>query len=151
MRYSVRRIGLSSAARSGCLLGSLFALLPALALAGVAVTVLGGVHDALHQVEPITLNVLGQELLRVDLLDALRLQSIAHTLDTWLTSPPLLFAGLSLAILLVSGLFFALSGAVLGAAYNALAGAGLGVSLELRPEPPNHRPESEQPHALQHP
>ena len=59
MRYSIRRIGLSSALRMSLLLGWSVALCPALCLAGLAVQVLRTLSRALAQVQTLDITVLG--------------------------------------------------------------------------------------------
>ena len=79
MRYTVKRVSLRSALRLGFLLGGLVSLPPALLGAGIAVVALKTVNQALAQVTPITLSLLGQDLAQIDLLAALGLRLTAQT------------------------------------------------------------------------
>jgi hypothetical protein len=134
MRYTVRRIGLGSVARLGCVLGWLAALLPALCLSALGVTAVQRVHQALVQVAPITLSLFGQELIRIDLLEVLRLQPAAEFLAQWAGQPLLLFSYASLGLILAGGLVWMLTSVLVSAAYNVLARAGWGLTVELAEE-----------------
>ncbi len=134
VRYTVRRIGLTSVARLGCMLGWLTALLPALCFAGLAVAVVQRVHQALQQVTPITLSLFGQELIRIDLLEVLRLQPLAQVLARWAENPMLTFFSLALGLTLLGGVFWILTSLLVSEVYNLAARAGWGLVLELREE-----------------
>ena len=132
MRYTVRRIGLTSVARLGCLLSGLAAFPPAACIAGFTVAALQRIHAALEQIEPLTLTLLGQELVRIDLLDALRLQPVAIRVAELAQGPLLTFRSLTLILVLSGAVLTTLSVVLIAAAYNILARAGWGLSLELR-------------------
>lgn len=131
MRYTIRRIGLTSVARLGCLLSGLAALPPALGLAGLTVAAIQRIHEALQQIEPLTLTLLGQELVRIDLLDALRLQPVAHRVAELAQRLSVTFGSLTLILVLTGGLLVTLSAVLIAVAYNLLARAGWGLTLEL--------------------
>ena len=131
MKYRVKRIGLGSALRVGLALGWLIALFPSLIVSWLAVGVLRRVNDALGQISPYDVSVLGQTIARLDLLQLLGLtglvQSIARLASggwgTFFTIAALLtLAGA--AIVVVTLLAFCLC-------YNLLAAAVGGLSLEL--------------------
>jgi len=132
MRYTVRRIGLSSVARLGCLLSGLAAISPALCLAAFTVTAIQRIHGALGQIEPITLSLLGQELVRIDLLDALRLQPVADRVAELAQSPFITFRSLTLLLVLAGAVLATLSAVLMAVAYNLVARAGWGLAVELR-------------------
>ncbi len=132
MRHTIRRIGLTSVARLGCLLSGLAAFPPALCVAGLTVAALQRIHEALQQIEPLTLTLLGQELVRIDLLDALRLQPVANRVAELAQGPFLTFRSLTLILLLTGALLATLSAVLIAVAYNLLARAGWGLTLELR-------------------
>ncbi|MGH2522182.1 MAG: hypothetical protein ACRDH2_06730 [Anaerolineales bacterium] len=131
MRYTIRRISLSHVARVGCALGWLAALPPALCFAGVAVALLQRVHQALQQVTPLTLSILGQEVVRLDWLDVFRLQPVADRLAQWTDNLGLTFTLLTLLLTISGSVLVVLSGLLVGGAYNLLGRAGWGLIVEL--------------------
>ena len=132
MRYTVRRIGLTSVARLGCLLSGLAAFPPALCSAGFTVAAIQRIHGALQQIEPLTLTLLGQELVRIDLLDALRLAPVANRVAELAQGPFLTFRSLTLILVLTGAALATLSTLLIAVAYNLLARAGWGLAVELR-------------------
>lgn len=134
MRYTVRRINLASVARLGCMLSGLAALPPALCLAWLTVTALQRIQQALLQVKPLTVSLLGQELVRINLLDAFRLQPLANSVTQWTQDLFLTFGSLTLILVLIGGLLATVSAVLIGIAYNLLAQAGWGLTLELGDE-----------------
>ena len=137
MRYTVRRIGLTSVARLGCLLSGLAAFPPAVCVAGFTVAALQRIHAALQQIEPLTLTLLGQELVRIDLLDALRLQPVAIRVAELAQGPLLTFRSLTLILVLSGAVLMTLSAVLIAAAYNLFARAGWGLEVELSEQRPN--------------
>ena len=135
MRYTIRRIGLTSVARLGCLLSGLAVFPPALFLAGLTVAAIQRIHAALQQIEPLTLTLLGQELVRIDLLDALRLQPVASRVAELAQGPVLAFRSLTLILVLTGAGLATLSAVLIALAYNLLARAGWGLAVELREAP----------------
>jgi len=137
VRYTVRRIGLTSVARLGCLLSGLAAFPPAACVAGFTVAALQRIHAALEQIEPLTLTLLGQELVRIDLLDALRLQPVAIRVAELAQGPLLTFRSLTLILVLSGAVLTTLSAVLIAAAYNLFAQAGWGLAVELSERRPN--------------
>jgi hypothetical protein len=135
MRYTVRRIHLGRVARLGCALGWLTALLPAACLAAVGVTVVQRLHQALVQVTPITVSLFEQDLIQIDLLEVLRLRPLAELVAQWAQQPEMTFIYSGLGLILAGGVLFMLTGLLVSAAYNVVAGAGWGLTVELREEP----------------
>ena len=131
MRYTIRRIGLTSVARLGCLLSGRAALPPALCVAGLTVAAIQRIHEALQQIEPLTLTLLGQELVRIDLLDALRIQPVAERVAELDQGLSVTFGSLTLILVLTGALLVTLSSVLIAVAYNLLARAGWGLTLEL--------------------
>lgn len=131
MRHTIRRIGLTSVARLGCLLSGLAALPPALCVAGLTVATIQRIHEALQQIEPLTLTLLGQELVRIDLLDALRIQPVADRVAELVQGPFLTFRSLTLILVLTGAVLATLNVVFIAVAYNLLARAGWGLTLEL--------------------
>jgi hypothetical protein len=131
VRYTVKRIGLGSALRVGLALGWLVALFPSLTLAWLALAALRRVDDALGQITPYELSVLGQPIAQLDLLQLLGLVEVVRTIarlagdgwQTFLTITGLLtLAGA--AIVVVTLLAFCLC-------YNLLAATVGGLKIEL--------------------
>ncbi|HLF37028.1 MAG TPA: hypothetical protein VI520_03740, partial [Anaerolineales bacterium] len=69
---------------------------------------------------------------RIDLLDALRLQPVAIRVAELAQGPLLTFRSLTLILVLSGAVLTTLSVVLIAAAYNILARAGWGLSLELR-------------------
>jgi hypothetical protein len=113
-------------------LSGLAAFPPALFVAGLTVAALQRIHEAFQQIEPLTLTLLGQELVRIDLLDALRLQPVAVRVAELAQGPFLTFRSLTLILVLTGAVMATLSAVLIAAAYNLFARAGWGLSLELR-------------------
>jgi len=137
VRYTVRRIGLTSVARLGCLLSGLAAFPPAVCVAGFTVAALQRIHAALQQIEPLTLTLLGQELVRIDLLDALRLQPVVGRIAELAQAPFLTLRSLTLILVLTGAVLTTLSAVLIAAAYNLFARAGWGLAVELSERRPN--------------
>jgi len=135
VRYYLRRISLSRVARLGCALGWLAALPPAVGLAGGILFILQRMQQALQQVEPLTVSLLGQEVLRIDWLDVLRLQPLADRLALWTDNLVLTFIVLSLGFTLLGSVLLLLIGLLVCGAYNLLSQAGWGLAVELVEDP----------------
>ncbi len=132
MRYYVRQIGLGSVGRFGCLLGWLVALLPSLCIAGLLVVVLQRVHDALAQVQPVTVTLLGQQLLRLDFLDLLHLQPLNASITPWAQSPLMTFVAITFVFTLIGAALWMITLLLVGLGYNLIARLGFGLELELK-------------------
>ncbi len=132
MRYYVRRIGLGSVGRFGCFLGWLVALLPSLCMAGLAVVVLQRVHDALSQIQPVNVTVLGEQVVHLDFLDLLHLQPIDAAIAPWAQDPVMTFIAITFALTLIGAAVWLIILLLLGLGYNLIARLGLGVELELK-------------------
>lgn len=132
MRYYVRGIGLQSMARLGCFLGWLVALIPSLCLGGGLVLVVDRVHAALAQVQPVTITVLGQQLLRLDFLELLQLQSLNATLTPWAQAPVMTFIAVTFVLTLAGALICTATLLLVGLLYNLIARAGLGLELDMK-------------------
>src|SRR4051812_18074043 len=101
MHYTIRKISVGSALRLGVTLGWIIALGPALGLAGLTVVLLQRLNQALVQVAPFSLNILGQELARIDMLELLKLQYAAHAIGEAATHASATFLGLAGLLVLV--------------------------------------------------
>lgn len=131
MRYKIRRVTLGSTLRVAFTLGWLVALCPALGLAAVAVQVLRRAGQALAQVQPIEIEFFGQDLLRIDILEALRLDATARTIVGLASNETLAFAMIALVLTVLGAAVFVVAGLLFGAGYNLLAGIGGGLEIEL--------------------
>jgi hypothetical protein len=110
----------------------LIALVPAIVLAGLAAFSLSRIAQLFRGVQPITLSVLGQEILRIDLLSSLGLQSTARTVSELAANLPITFLLFSLFFLVFGGLLFAFTWFLSSAAYNLLARIGGGLEVDLQ-------------------
>lgn len=130
-RLRVRRVGLGSTARVGCLLGCIPAL-PVASLCTVAwLWTSGVVVGWMRRWETVTVNVLGVEIARIDLLQLTRLTGFYNRL-LWVEDHDRLLAiGSFLAISLVGGVLVALVLVALAVVYNMLARLFGGISIEV--------------------
>lgn len=135
MKVSIRRVGLASLGKMGCLLGIVAAFLPSLlcglsslGLATLAYRWLEGWQDV-----PITL--LGQEITTFDFVELLGLEGLVQTLQVVTSASGAVLVLGVLALALFSGLFLALITIVVGLAYNGLAAATGGVVVEMQAQP----------------
>ena len=87
MRYTIQRIDLGSIMMLGFFLGWLIALMPALILAASGVIIAQKVNDWLTQVKPFTIEFLGQQIMRVDLINTLQLQPVQQSFQPWARTP----------------------------------------------------------------
>ena|SRR6266498_1219014 len=138
MRYNIRRISLSRVAIAGCALAWLATLPPAFCMAGVVVILLQRVQQALQQIQPFTLNILGQEVARIDWLELLHLQPLVDRLAQWSNHPVLSFIILTLTLTMIGSILVILIGLLVSGAYNLLSRTGWGLVVELSEEPSPH-------------
>ncbi len=136
VRYTIRRVDLGSTARLGCLLGWLAALPPALCLAGLSVALLQRLAETLAQIQPLTLDVFGQELARIDFLQVLHLQTFAVMLATYMSEPVVTFLLIAVVLIAGGGAVLMVTAVLIGLTYNLVASAGGGLTVELRAERP---------------
>ncbi|MBI5029981.1 MAG: hypothetical protein HZB51_05595 [Chloroflexi bacterium] len=131
MRYMVRRIDLASIARLGLFLGWIIVLVPAMIVAGAGVIAIEKINEALAQVKPFSIDLLGQQLMRVDLINLLQLQPVQQTIQPWAETPWLTFLTLTLGLLLVGGFLWMFTGLMAGMLYNIIARLGLGLMVDM--------------------
>lgn len=131
MRVSIRRIGLVSLSKLGCLLGTVAALLPSLLFGLALVAVLQELHHWLKSWQSISLNLWGQDVTQIDLVRLLGLENVLIQLQVFggLSLPVLLLTVMVLALL--SGILVAFTVLVVGLTYNLLASATGGLTIEL--------------------
>lgn len=133
MTYTIRRVSLGSALRIGLALGWLLALFPSLALAGLAMIVLRRVNDALGQVTPYELSLLGQTVARFDPLQIFGLTNFVQLVARLTGNGTTTFLLITLALTLAGAVIVVLTLLAFCVCYNVLAGAVGGLTLELRP------------------
>ena len=135
MKVAIRHISLVSLGRFGCVLGMVVAFLPGLAcgLAG-----LGSAHLArswLESWEDLTITLLGQEMVRADLVQILGLGRLLETL--WIVdaaSVPLAALAI-LGLALILGVLFAAIVMLGGLTYNLLSQATGGLVVDMAAVP----------------
>jgi hypothetical protein len=131
MKATIRRIGLASLGKMGCLLGVVAAFLPSLLCGLTSLGVAGLARRWLLSWQAVNISVLGQQIAHLDLVKLLGLEQVLNTLQTLAAaSIPVLFLGV-LVLALVSGALLALIVVLVGLAYNLLAAATGGVLVEL--------------------
>jgi hypothetical protein len=132
MRYTVRRVSVGSALKTGLALGWLVALCPALCLAGVAVQALRRVSTALGQIRAFDISVLGQTIATIDLVSLLGLTGAAQTTAQLTSRLGVTFGLLTLALTLVGAAVFLGAALLFCLGYNLLARLAGGLEVELR-------------------
>jgi Transmembrane domain of unknown function (DUF3566) len=132
VRYAIRRVSPWSALKFGLLLGWLAALLPAAGIAALAVVALQGASNAFGQVQTYEINVLGQSVASIDLLELLGLADEAGRVGDLAALGWGLFGSLTLVLTLIGGAMAAITALLLTLCYNLLAGLTGGITVELR-------------------
>jgi hypothetical protein len=133
MRYTIRRIAPGTALRVGCALGWLVALCPALGLAWLAAQLIQRLSQALAQIEPLEIALLGQPIARIDLLEILRLSTVAQVLDRLAANLPMTFLMIAFVLMLLGAAALAVAVLLFSVGYNLLARLGGGLEVELLP------------------
>jgi hypothetical protein len=139
MKVRIQRISPASLAKMGCFLGTIVAFLPSL-LCGLLGLGLGRVLlEWLASWEELSISVLGQEIARFDLIEFLGLQEVVVYLQTLTAASGWAFLLAALLLALAAGVVLAVVVALVGLAYNLLAGATGGLVMEMtaarEPEP----------------
>jgi len=144
MKMSVRRIGLDSLARMGCLLGTVAAFLPSLACGLLAMGLAVTLHRWLTSWQQASLGfnlpLVGEQSLTFDLVELLRLERLLSFLDTVTAASAVTLILVVLALAVVSGLLLAAIVTLVGLAYNLVASATGGLVVELEPVPGRRPP-----------
>lgn len=142
MKVAIRHIGLVSLGRLGCALGFVVALLPSLACGLVGLGTAHLARDWLESWEDLTITLLGQEVVRVDLVQILGLGRLLEAL--WILDA----SSVPLAALVIFGLALIL-GALLaaivmlgGLTYNLLSHATGGLVVDMAAVPGEEAGES---------
>jgi|GEM_PF-1224867 len=151
MKMSVRRIGLDSLGKMGCLLGTVAALLPSLVCGLLAMGAAVTLHRWLTSWQQASLGfhlpLMGKQSLTFDLVELLRLEKVLSTLDTVTAASAVTLVLVVLALAVVSGLLLAVIVTLVGLAYNLVASATGGLIVELEPMPGRKPPAKESPKA----
>ncbi len=149
MKMSVRRIGLDSLGKMGCLLGTVAAFLPSLVCGLLAMGVAVTLHRWLTSWQQASLGfdlpLVGEQSLTLDLVELLRLEKVLSFLDTVTAASAVTLVLVVLALAVVSGLLLAAIVTLVGLAYNLVAAATGGLIVELKPVPGQKPPAREPP------
>jgi hypothetical protein len=141
VKAAIRRIGLVSLGKTGCLLGVVAAFLPSLLCGLTSLAIANLVRRWLLSWHSMNITVLGRQIAQIDLVKLLGLQQLLDHLQTLASaSIPVLFLGI-LALSLASGAVLALVIMLVGLAYNLLAAATGGIVVDLRSVEPKRKPE----------
>jgi hypothetical protein len=142
MKVAIRRVGLASLGKMGCLLGVVAAFLPSLlcGLSGLGLAALA--YHWLRGWQEVSLSLLGREITTFDFVDLLGLEGVVRVLEVVTSASWAVLALSVLALALLSGLFLALITLVVGLAYNGLAAATGGIVVEMQALPPKKAPPS---------
>jgi hypothetical protein len=132
MKVAIRRIGLGSLGRMGCLLGIVAAFLPSLLCGLLAMGLTGLIHRWLTSWQEVPLSVLGREITTFDFVQLLGLEKVVDVLQVLTSASGAVLALVVLALALLSGLLLALIIMVVGLGYNLLASATGGVVVEMQ-------------------
>jgi hypothetical protein len=130
-RYRIRRVGLGSLGKFGCLLGALVSFLPSLFLGCGGVLMARGLRSLLEGWERAQIHVLGQAI-PIDVIALLNLESLlraARTLDSFSWGLFILLVTLGCVL---GGLLFLVVGDLAGWIYNLVARLSGGLEVELR-------------------
>lgn len=141
MKVAMRRVGLASLGKFGCLLGAVAAFLPSLLCGLLALGLASLLRHWLENWQEVSISLLGQDLARLDLIRLLDLQQVLAVVQgvTSASLPVLLLVVVGLA--LVGGALLALVSFLVGLAYNLVAAATGGLVVEmaaLRADAPHH-------------
>ena len=131
MKVAIRRVGLASLGKMGCLLGGVAAFLPSLlcGLAGLGLTSL--IRRWLETWQEVTITLLGKEVASFDLVQLLGLETLLDLLQVLASaSGPLLFLTV-LILALICGALLAVIVIRVGLTYNLLATASGGLVVEM--------------------
>ena len=135
MKVTIRRVGLASLSRMGCLLGVVAAFLPSLlcGLSALGLAVLA--YRWLQNWQDVPITLLGREITTFDFVELLGLEGVVHVLQVVTSASWAVLALSVLALALLSGLLLALITLVVGLAYNGLAAATGGIVVDMQALP----------------
>ena len=137
MKMSVRRIGLGSLGKMGCLLGTVAAFLPSLLCGILATGAAAFLRRWLESWQETSLGfnlpLVGEQSLSFDLVELLRMERVLAFLETVTAASAVTLVLVVLALAVVSGLFLAVIVMLVGLAYNLVASATGGLVVEMKP------------------
>jgi hypothetical protein len=131
VKVKIRRVGLVSLGKFGCLLGVVAAFVPSLLCGLIGVGLADLLRRWLEGWQEVTITLLGRALPSIDLVQMLGLEQLMEVLQVLGTAsvPVLVLAVLAMA--LVSGAVLAIIIALVGLVYNLLAAATGGLVVEM--------------------
>jgi hypothetical protein len=129
-KYRIKRVGLGSLGKFGCLLGALVSFVPSLILGYGGVLAASGLRNLLEGWEQAQIHVLGQAI-PIDIIALLNLESLLGTARTVDSLSSTLFIPVVALGTLLGGLLFLLAGDVAGWIYNLVARMTGGLEVEL--------------------
>jgi len=140
MKVAIRRVGLGSLGRMGCLLGVVAAFLPSLLCGLSSLGLAALVYRWLSSWQEVPISLLGREITTFDFVELLGLERLVQVLQVVTSASGAIVVLLVLALALFSGLLLALTTIIVGIAYNGLAVATGGVVVEMQAMPAKARP-----------
>jgi hypothetical protein len=145
MKVAIRRVGLASLGKMGCLLGIVAAFLPSLlcGLAGLGLAALA--YRWLQDWQDVSISLLGRQIATFDFVKMLGLEGMVEALQVVTSASGAVLALSVLALALLSGLLLALITLLVGLAYNGLAAATGGIVVEMEALPARVPPLQEPP------
>lgn len=136
MRYTIRRVSLWSALRTGCVLGWVIALCPAIGIALLVGELLARANQALVRIAPFDITIYNQTIASIDVLAILRLSETAQTVHDLARNLGGTVLLLTLVLIVLGTIAVAFTVALFCLGYNLLARIGGGVQVELRNDDP---------------
>jgi len=129
----IGRVRLWPAVRLGCVLGWLGAVPGAAVGAAVLIAAVRFVDATFGRVQPITADLAGRELFRIDLVERLGLSRFVDVVGQTADLSIVVGVALFVAFALSGGAIVALAALLTAWGYNVLTAAGLGLEVEVRP------------------
>ena len=129
-RYRIKRVGLGSLGKSGCLLGALVSFVPSAILGYGGLRLGSWLRSLLEGWAQAQIHVLGQAI-PVDIIALLNLESLLRTARTVDNLSSTLFILVVVLGTILGGLLFLLVGDVVGWIYNLVARMTGGLEVEL--------------------
>jgi hypothetical protein len=131
LKVAIRRVGLASLGKFGCLLGLVAAFLPSLLCGLLGLGLAGLVRRWLETWQETTISLFGEEIARLDLVHLFGLDKFLGILQVLgLASAPALLL-IILALSVVGGALLAAVVVLVGLVYNLLATATGGLVVEM--------------------
>jgi len=133
MKVSIRHVSLASLGKMGCLLGAVAAFLPSLLCGLLGLGLAKLMLQWLESWQELTISILGQEVVRFDLVQFLGLEKMLQPLQVVASASGSVFLLVILALAFASGVVLALIVVLVGLAYNLLAATTGGLVVEMSP------------------